>query len=219
MRRQCVPSSRRSVTVACPRNPAIHETASSAGLDDQEVGFGDLLRTARARAAKMRGADTSEVALIGPTTTGLSAVASGLDWKVGDEVLVYQDDFPANVYPWLSLEKRGVTVSRLKTSALGQITPELVLEHLTDPTRLVALASCHFVSGWRIDHDAIGRVLRARDILFCLDATCCPRHTRSKSWLTRQASISSVKITRGPGAPAGAGWGPRPTRCGAGRAT
>ncbi len=149
---------------------AIHEAASSAGLDDQEVGFGDLLRTARARAAKMLGADTGEVALIGPTTTGLSAVAAGLDWKVGDEVLVYQDDFPANVYPWLSLEKRGVTVSRLKTSALGQITPELVLEQLTDQTRLVALASCHFVSGWRIDHDAIGRVLRARDILFCLDA-------------------------------------------------
>ena len=44
--------------------------------------------------------------------------ASGIDWKVGDEVLVYQDDFPANVYPWLALEKRGVTVSRLKTSAL-----------------------------------------------------------------------------------------------------
>ena len=149
---------------------AIHKAASSAGLDDQEVGFGDLLRSTRARAAKMLGADTGEVALIGPTTTGLSAVASGIDWKVGDEVLVYQDDFPANVYPWLSLEKRGVTVSRLKTSALGQITPELVLEQLTDQTRLVALASCHFVSGWRIDHDAIGRVLRARDILFCLDA-------------------------------------------------
>ena len=149
---------------------AIHEAASSAGLDDQEVGFGDLLRTTRARATKMIGADTGEVALIGPTTTGLSAVANGIDWKVGDEVLVYQDDFPANVYPWLSLEKLGVTVSRLKTSALGQITPELVLEQLTDQTRLVALASCHFVSGWRIDHDAIGRVLRARDILFCLDA-------------------------------------------------
>ncbi|MFM1557655.1 MAG: aminotransferase class V-fold PLP-dependent enzyme, partial [Limisphaerales bacterium] len=65
---------------------------------------------------------------------------------------------------------RGVTVRRLQTPALGHITPELVLEQLTDKTRLVALASCHFVSGWRIDHDAIGRELRARDILFCLDA-------------------------------------------------
>ena len=149
---------------------AVQETAAAAALDDQEEGLGDLLRTTRARAAEMLGADIGEVALIGPTTAGLSAVAAGLDWQTGDEVLIYQDDFPVNVYPWLALETRGVTVRRLQTPALGHITPELVLEQLTDKTRLVALASCHFVSGWRIDHDAIGRELRARDILFCLDA-------------------------------------------------
>ena len=149
---------------------AVQEAAAAAAHDDQEEGLGDLLRTTRARAAEMLGADVGEVALIGPTTAGLSAVAAGLDWKTGDEVLIYQDDFPVNVYPWLALETRGVTVRRLQTPALGHITPELVLEQLTDKTRLVALASCHFVSGWRIDHDAIGRELRARDILFCLDA-------------------------------------------------
>jgi selenocysteine lyase/cysteine desulfurase len=118
----------------------------------------------------MLGADVGEVALIGPTTAGLSTVAAGLDWEASDEVLIYQDDFPVNVYPWLSLETRGVTVRRLQTPALGQITPDLVLEQISDKTRLVALSSCHFVSGWRIDHDAIGRALRERDILFCLDA-------------------------------------------------
>jgi len=149
---------------------AVQETAAAAALDDQEEGLGNLLRSTRARAAEMLGADIGEVALIGPTTAGLSAVAAGLDWQAGDEVLIYQDDFPVNVYPWLALEARGVTVRRLQAPALGHITPELVLEQLTDKTRLVALASCHFVSGWRIDHDAIGRELRARDILFCLDA-------------------------------------------------
>ena len=149
---------------------AVQETAAAGALDDQEVGLAELLRETRTRAAEMLGADVGEVALIGPTTAGLSAVAAGLDWQAGDEVLIYQDDFPVNVYPWLALETRGVTVRRLQTPALGQITPELVLEQLTNKTRLVALASCHFVSGWRIDHDAIGRELRASDILFCLDA-------------------------------------------------
>ena len=45
-----------------------------------------------------------------------------------------------------------------------------MVEQLTAKTRLVAVASCHFVSGYRIDHDAIGRLLRERDVLFCLDA-------------------------------------------------
>ena len=149
---------------------AIHEVAAAAGLDEQEVGLGDLLRVARARAAKLLGANVNEVALIGPTTAGLSAVATGLDWQPGDEVLIYQDDFPVNVYPWQPLESRGVVVRRLQTPALGQITPEIVIEQLNAKTRLVALASCHFVSGWRIDHHAIGRELRERNVLFCLDA-------------------------------------------------
>jgi selenocysteine lyase/cysteine desulfurase len=37
-------------------------------------------------------------------------------------------------------------------------------------TRLVALASCHFISGYRLDFQAIGRYLSERNTLFCLDA-------------------------------------------------
>ncbi len=149
---------------------AVTKVAESAALNDQEEGLGELLRTTRARAAELLGADVGEVALIGPTTAGLSAVATGLDWQPGDEILVYRDCFPVNVYPWQSLESRGVKINWLKTPVLGQITPEGVIDQLTDKTRLVALASCHFISGWRIDHDTIGRELRERNILFCLDA-------------------------------------------------
>ena len=149
---------------------AVVSAVSAAARDDQEEGLSTLLRQTRTRASELLGADPGEVALIGPTTTGISAVAAGLDWQEGDEVLIYQDDFPVNVYPWQALESRGVTVRRLSTPALGEITPELLVEQLTAKTRLVALASCHFVSGYRIDHDAIGRLLRERDVLFCLDA-------------------------------------------------
>lgn len=149
---------------------AVASAVSAAARDDQEEGLSMLLRQTRTRASELLGADPGEVALIGPTTTGISAVAAGLDWQAGDEVLIYQDDFPVNVYPWKALESRGVTVRRLSTPTLGEITPELVVEQLAAKTRLVALASCHFVSGYRIDHDAIGRLLRERDVLFCLDA-------------------------------------------------
>ena len=149
---------------------AVASAVRAAARDDQEEGLSTLLRQTRARASELLRADSGEVALIGPTTTGISAVAAGLDWQAGDEVLIYQDDFPVNVYPWQALESRGVTVRRLSTPTLGEITPELVVEQLTAKTRLVALASCHFVTGYRIDHDAIGRLLRERDVLFCLDA-------------------------------------------------
>lgn len=124
----------------------------------------------RVVAARLIGAKASEIALLGPTSLGLSLVAAGLDWQPGDEVVCYLDDYPANVYPWTDLARQGVAVRPLKPEQPGAITPELVAAALTPKTRLVALASCHFLSGWRLDIDAIGRLLRARGVLFCLDA-------------------------------------------------
>ena len=45
-----------------------------------------------------------------------------------------------------------------------------MLAALTPKTRLVALASCHFLSGFRLDYETIGEELHRRNVLFCLDA-------------------------------------------------
>jgi selenocysteine lyase/cysteine desulfurase len=97
-------------------------------------------------------------------------VALGLKWEPGDEVVYYPGCYPANVYPWLQLASRGVKPVALQPERLGEITPELVLAALSSHTKLVSLASCHFLTGYRIDYHAIGEELRRRGILFCLDA-------------------------------------------------
>ena len=67
---------------------------SAAARDDQEEGLSTLLRQTRTRASE----------LLGVIRQGrhrphhrYQAVAAGLDWQAGDEVLIYQDDFPVNV--------------------------------------------------------------------------------------------------------------------------
>jgi len=120
--------------------------------------------------ARLINANSDEVALLGPTSLGLNLVANGLDWQQGDEVVCYPDDYPANVYPWQALAGRDVRVIPLQPERLGEITPDLVLKALTPRTRLVALASCHFLSGFRLDYEAIAEELNRRNVLFCLDA-------------------------------------------------
>ena len=135
--------------------------------------FGDVLRDVkqtRKTCAAFIGAQPDEIALLGPTSLGLSLFANGLPWREGDEVLCYHGDYPANVYPWLELRRRGVIVRYLEPTAPGEITPALVAAALTPRTRLVALASCHFFTGYRIDIEAIGTLLHERGILFSLDA-------------------------------------------------
>lgn len=128
------------------------------------------LNETRVIAAKLIGAKASEIALLGPTSLGLSLVANGLPWQPGDEIVCYHDDYPANVYPWMDLQRRGVVLRFVQTDTPGHITPEAVERALTPKTKLVAFASCHYFTGCRIDVDAIGRMLRSRGVLFCLDA-------------------------------------------------
>ena len=129
-----------------------------------------LVNDTRRLGAELIGAKADEISLLGPTSLGLSLIANGIPWEAGDEVVCYHDDYPANVYPWLELRRRGVIVRFLQPAQPGEITPELVERALTPKTRLVALASCHFLTGYRIDVDAIGRLLRSHGVLFCLDA-------------------------------------------------
>jgi cysteine desulfurase / selenocysteine lyase len=128
------------------------------------------MQQSRGLAARLLHARPEEIAFVGPTSNALSLVAAGLDWRKGDNLLIYLDDYPSNVYPWMALSERGVEVRCLTTQSLGRIRPQDVLGHVDERTRLVALASCHFVSGHRIDLESIGSRLRARQILFCLDA-------------------------------------------------
>ncbi len=123
----------------------------------------------RTLAAQLIGASADEVALLGPTSLGLNLVAQGVDWRPGDEVVSYFDDYPSNVYPWRALGARGVKYVPLALDEPGVVAWAAVERALTARTRLVSLASCHFLSGYRIDIGGIGRRLRERGVLFCLD--------------------------------------------------
>jgi len=60
-----------------------------------------------------------EVAFVGPTSLALSFIASGLKFRRGDNILIYFDDYPSNVYPWLPIAELGVEVRMLNTRGLG----------------------------------------------------------------------------------------------------
>lgn len=138
--------------------------------DQEQFIYPDILERGRALGARLMGCQADEVAFVGPTSLALSFFASGLKFRRTDNILVYFDDYPSNVYPWMALAESGVQVRLMNTRGLGTIRPQDVMGQIDENTRLVALASCHFISGYRIQYEAIGKCLRQRKILFCLDA-------------------------------------------------
>lgn len=125
---------------------------------------------ARQWSAELMGASAEEIAFIPSTSAGLSMIAEGLDWQAGDSVVCAEGDFPANVYPWVQLQRQGVRVRQIPRRPTGWIQWHDVLAHLDERTRLVALSSINYATGAPIDVHSIGSELQARGILFCVDA-------------------------------------------------
>src|SRR3954468_796904 len=178
LRHQEFPVTREKVFLAhagvCPLPRRVFEAVQSYAREctaaDQEDVLPELeIRKTRQLAATLLGAQMEEIALVGPTSLALSFVASGLSFRKHDNILVYFDDYPSNVYPWMALAERGVQVRLLNTRELGRIRVNDVLGQVDEQTRLVALASCHFLTGFRIDLTEIGKALQSRKIPFCVD--------------------------------------------------
>lgn len=148
---------------------AMNDCANEATLGDQEAFVLHRLGEARKAGAALLNCEAEEVSLVGPTSLGLSFVAAGLNFPKGCNIIVYHDDYPSNVYPWMALAEKGVKVRLLNIRQLGVIRKIDVMGQVDEDTKLVALASNHFISGHRLEHDAIGAFLRERGILFCLD--------------------------------------------------
>ncbi len=147
-----------------------HYAMQSTRGDQEQFVYPAILGEIRKVAAELLHCQPDEVALVGPTSLALSYAASGLKFRRGENVLIYFDDYPSNVYPWMALAEQGVEVRLMNTRGLGLIRARDIMGQVDENTRLVALASCHFISGYRIDIEAIGRFLRERNVLFCLDA-------------------------------------------------
>ena len=123
----------------------------------------------RSQLATLIGASADEVTFCKNTSEGLSMVANGLSWKSGDNVVITNAEFSANVYPWQALRPRGVEV-RMVFEEDGRIPVERLLESIDTRTRLVAISSVQYASGFRVDLATLGEYCQSKGVLLCVDA-------------------------------------------------
>ncbi len=123
----------------------------------------------RRSCARLINAASDEIAFVKNTSHGLSIVAEGLDWRPGDNVLVFEKEFPSNIYPWLHLRGRGVEV-KVIPSREGRLLSEDIERLVDSRTRLISISSVQFSNGFRIDLKRVGEICRSKGILLCVDA-------------------------------------------------
>jgi cysteine desulfurase/selenocysteine lyase len=115
--------------------------------------------------ARMINATPGEIAIVKNTSEGIATVAMGIDWKAGDSVVAFEEEFPANIYPWKRLEAKGVTIRWLSIfDDLDRI------DEAAKGARLLAISYVQYLSGYRVDLDRIGEICYRRGCFFFVDA-------------------------------------------------
>ena len=129
------------------------------------------LQETRVTVARLINAQPEEIALSTNTTYGLNVAAGALPLAAGDKVVLSDREFPANVYPWLQLESRGVEVELVPTTPEGWPDEARLAERLRDPrVRLLAISYVQFASGFRADLEYLGALCRANGVYLVVDA-------------------------------------------------
>ena len=155
-----------------PRRTADTITELAADFRDRgvmaEAKWMPAVKRTRGLMAQLLHVDSTEIAFTKNTSQGLGIVAQGVPWKPGDVVVTVKGEFPANVYPWLALERQGVRV-RFVQPRNGRV----VLSDLNaalDGARMLAISWVQYSNGFRIDLGALSEMCRRRGVLLCLDA-------------------------------------------------
>ncbi|MCF7823213.1 MAG: aminotransferase class V-fold PLP-dependent enzyme [Candidatus Marinimicrobia bacterium] len=118
---------------------------------------------------KLIGAPASRIAHMSNTVTGVNVLANGLDWHAGDHVLLYADEFPSNVMPFLNMREKGVEIEFLR-SIDSRVSVDLFAKAIRPETRLISVSSVQYLTGYYANLKQLSELCQAHNILFSVDA-------------------------------------------------
>ena len=132
--------------------------------------FGES-ETARGLFAALVGGDLDGVAIIPSVSYGMAVAAANLPVDQGQEILVLEEQFPSNVYPWRELAKRrGASLTTVPRPA-DHDWSAAVLDRLGESVAVVAVPNCHWTDGSLLDLRRVGERVREVGAALVVDAT------------------------------------------------
>ncbi|HEV2490044.1 MAG TPA: aminotransferase class V-fold PLP-dependent enzyme [Candidatus Acidoferrales bacterium] len=133
----------------------------------------DLPDRIRGLLSKLLGGEPEEFAITSGASTGMAAVASGLDWKPGDEVLIAEGEFPAHFSTFMPLEAGQQIRVKIIAPRDRFISAEDFIEHLTPRTRLVSVSLVRFDNASRLDAPKLAEACHREGVAVLLDISQC----------------------------------------------
>lgn len=124
---------------------------------------------ARGLIASMLNVSAENIAFMRNTSDGIAAVASGLTWDSGDNIVSFAGEFPANFYAWRRVRDRYGVELRLVPEVEGRIDLDEMVALIDSNTRVVAISAVQYASGFTADLERLATAAHEVDALFVVD--------------------------------------------------
>jgi selenocysteine lyase/cysteine desulfurase len=131
---------------------------------------GAELETVRAAAAGLLHAPVDQIAFLHSTGEGTNVLASGVHWQPGDEVILYELDFPSLIAPWLAQADRGVRIRVVEDQGRKRFDIDDVRRMVTEQTRAISISLVNNTTGFRAPVEEIAVLCAERDLWLTVDA-------------------------------------------------
>jgi selenocysteine lyase/cysteine desulfurase len=127
----------------------------------------------RASIAKLIAAKPEEIALTSGASAGAMAVAYGLTWKPGDEVIAAKGEFPLQYATWKPMEEREGLQLKIVTPRERFISAEDLIAAMTPKTRLVSVSMVRYDDGSLLDAPSVAAACHKQGAMLLLDVSQC----------------------------------------------
>lgn len=131
--------------------------------------FFDESEQVRGLFAKLIDATADDIAIIPAVSYGVAVASSLIEVSDGDEIVVLQDQFPSNYYPWLELSRRKNARLMVVPRPADLDWTSALLEAIHEQTAVVAVPNVHWTDGSLIDLIEVSKACEQSNAELVLD--------------------------------------------------
>ncbi len=125
----------------------------------------------RSQVAKLVDCDADEVAFFQSCAWGISQFAFGIELQKDDEVLLFEQEYSSNLYPWqAACKKAGAKLIILKSDQDLSVSNDTILKNITAKTKAITISWVEFQTGAVFDLEMLAKICKEKNILFFVDA-------------------------------------------------
>jgi cysteine desulfurase/selenocysteine lyase len=133
-----------------------------------------LMKELRVNLSRLINCEPEEIIFTQSTTEGINYVASGIEWKKSDAIIVRGGlhEHYANYFPWLNISKKfGVKLEEIKINDKGFFDLDKIDKIAKNKnSRLITLSQVLYNNGAIMPVEEVGKIAKRHQMLYSIDA-------------------------------------------------